>query len=137
MSRGSEGYRGPELVDEKSVVVQDSDVFALGCILHELVMGQQLFHRDISVFEFMYSGEMPKHPVVDTDARSRAYICELRNSMLCLDWQCRPSARDILDEIGGTQTVEWRKRAAERSKRLEYPSECLDEWKEMKWRPFW
>jgi eukaryotic-like serine/threonine-protein kinase len=136
MSRGSEGYRGPELVIERSVVCQQSDMFALGCVLHELVTGKQLFPRDYYVFNFMFNKQLPNRPQLEIDKRSIAYINELRNAMLDVMWENRPSARDVMKELGGAKD-NWRESIAMRSRDLRYLDETSQDWELMRWKPFW
>ena len=136
MSRGSEGYRGPELVIERSIVCQGSDVFALGCTLYELVAGVRLFARDHSVFTYMYTKVPPKPPQLEIDSRSSAYITQLMHAMLGLDYDYRPSARDILRELGG-HGDDWRLGVLKRAKDLAYPDYTSQDWEMMHWLPHW
>ena len=50
-SRGSTGYRAPELLRDNATYSNKVDVWALGCILHELVTGQKLFLSDPVAFQ--------------------------------------------------------------------------------------
>jgi eukaryotic-like serine/threonine-protein kinase len=54
-ARGTESYRAPELVRERSIVTKNSDIWALGCILYELAFSKKAFPTDYRVFEYIHS----------------------------------------------------------------------------------
>ena len=54
-SRGTGGYRAPELIKENSKYNNKVDIWALGCILYELVVGQTAFNNDWNLLEFVQS----------------------------------------------------------------------------------
>lgn len=135
-SRGSEGYRGPELLRERAVVCQQCDIFSLGCILYELAAGRALFPRDFSVYNYMLTKQRAPAPEGRMDARGQCYLREILGAMLELDWWKRPSARDILLEIGG-QEDDWHESFLDRARHLKYPARGDKKWTEMKWLPYW
>lgn len=47
--RGTGGYRAPELLAEFSKFTNKVDIWALGCILYELAVGQKAFSDDYAV----------------------------------------------------------------------------------------
>lgn len=49
-SRGTGGYRAPELLSEDPKFTNKIDIWALGCILYELVAGKRAFRDDYSVY---------------------------------------------------------------------------------------
>lgn len=52
-ARGTPGYRAPELFsDQKPQFSNRSDIWALGCILHELTTGRPVFANDYETFRF-------------------------------------------------------------------------------------
>jgi serine/threonine protein kinase len=56
--RGTEGYRAPELIqDEKGTYTNKVDIWAIGCILHEVWFLQKAFGRDWEVISYSRSGE--------------------------------------------------------------------------------
>jgi len=136
MSRGSEGYRGPELVRDNSIVCQGSDLFALGCTLYEMVAGVRLFQRDYNVFMYMFTQAPPSPPQVETDSRTSAYVKELMQAMLGLNYDYRPSARDVLVELGGNKES-WRSDMLKRAELLGYPHHTSQDWDMMRWEPHW
>jgi serine/threonine protein kinase len=56
-ARGTIGYRSPELITESPTFTSKSDIWALGCILYELVTGWPLFENEIAVLELTTSGD--------------------------------------------------------------------------------
>jgi serine/threonine protein kinase len=136
LSRGSEGYRGPEMIKIPHVVAQQTDIFALGCTLGEVITGKQLFSCDYNIFEYMYSAILPKIPSFEVDERSNVYASEIMKAMLGLNWRKRPTANDILKEIGDPE-VNWQLSLARRAKEMGYPEEDSPAWQKMHWRPYW
>ena len=136
LSRGSEGYRGPEMIKDRAVVAQQTDIFALGCTLGEVITGKQLFPRDFDVFHYMYTAQLPLTPPLDVDNRSNVYISELMRAMLGLNWRKRPTAYDILNEIGDPET-NWELSLGDRTKQMHYPDQDSPSWLEMRWKPYW
>ena len=137
-SRGTQGYRGPELLKEEhdSIVCQPSDVFALGCTLFELAAGKKLFPRDYNVWDYERTNQRPQNPDPKVDSRTRAYVPELLNAMLALDPWKRPAARDILKELGG-DGEDWYEVLTTRMVDLQYPSSGSEDWQLMRWIPQW
>lgn len=135
-SRGSEGYRGPEMVRGRSVVSQQTDIFALGCTIYEVITGKRLFPRDYDLYEYMHTAQLPQISSLEVDEHSNVYISELTKAMLDLNWRKRPSAADILEEIGDPES-NWQVSLLERVKEMDYPNENSPIWHKMHWRPYW
>lgn len=96
-SRGTECYRAPELIRELSVFSMKSDIFALGCILYELVTGKKVFPREFYLFEYTNSRRMPEITLPEEmNDRMASYLTQFIHSMLQVDWWRRPPTRDIL-----------------------------------------
>jgi serine/threonine protein kinase len=54
-SRGTVGYRAPEPIQYHGFpnkYTNKVDIWALGCILYELVLGKQAFRDDLTVIEY-------------------------------------------------------------------------------------
>jgi serine/threonine protein kinase len=51
-SRGTDGYRAPELLHDEPRFNNKSDIFAFGCILFELLTGAKLFLSDWSIRDY-------------------------------------------------------------------------------------
>jgi len=62
-SRGTPSYRPPELIREKSTYTNKVDIWAIGCILYELVFQRTAFDGDMAVWEYNLSKEPLEIPV--------------------------------------------------------------------------
>jgi serine/threonine protein kinase len=78
-----------------------SDIFALGCILYELVFAEKAFLHDYHIFEYTFSKSKPKLPSFppELDDRLEAYITQFLLSTLEIDWWRRPPARALLQAL--------------------------------------
>jgi serine/threonine protein kinase len=97
--RGTACYRSPEMIREDPGVSKKSDIWALGCILFELVSGKKAFPQDLSLFTFLHDKRIPAIPKLPIDFRSQCCLEELVRAMFHLDWWRRPSARNILEAL--------------------------------------
>jgi serine/threonine protein kinase len=74
-SKGSAGYRAPELVQEEvGFVHKKSDLFAMGCIIVELALGHKMFPTDFHLYRYTLTRSkllLPSSPP-EFDARSRS-----------------------------------------------------------------
>src|SRR5436190_16344683 len=61
-ARGTGGYRAPELLKEFSKYNNKVDIWAMGCILYELVVGKKAFVDDWSVLLFSQSTKRLQAP---------------------------------------------------------------------------
>jgi len=96
-SRGTECYRATELVrDHVGSVTQSSDVWALGCILYELLFKIKAFPSDYHVFDYIHSKLLPTIHLLSGSKRLLSYLRELIYRMLEINWWHRPSASDVL-----------------------------------------
>jgi serine/threonine protein kinase len=93
------GYRAPELLTEMAPSYNNKvDIWAMGCILFELAVGQKLFYNDYAVWA--YSGTDIVVTLDDTfSEQCKEYITMNLKSMLQFDAMSRPSAAEILDSI--------------------------------------
>lgn len=54
-SRGTASYRAPELLVEAAAFTNKVDIWALGCVLYELVIGKVAFHEDWAVRQYSFT----------------------------------------------------------------------------------
>jgi serine/threonine protein kinase len=103
-SRGTSGYRAPETLDLINPRFnQKSDIFALGCIIYELVTGEKLFFEDFVVFSYSTSGKLPKSvwwPASPASEPDRLQALELSAAgMLTIAPSERCNARQAQDAL--------------------------------------
>jgi len=103
-SRGTSGYRAPELINEfseKRTYNNKVDIFAIGCIFYELVTGQKAFVSDFAVLQ-AYSSRDPKiaFPVKKhLPSWERVEATGLIRQMLDMDPCKRPKAIHLYREF--------------------------------------
>ena len=111
LARGSPCYRAPELVQYPSSFTLRVDIWALGCIYHELVTSRKAFLRDLDVEDFANGRRELDIPDADKHIReSKGYYPETLFEMLRVNWLQRPPARH------------WTQLFAELRSKLERPS---------------
>lgn len=111
-SRGTSGYRAPELVIE---LIDDQvnhrytnkvDVWAMGCILYEAVFSKKAFQSDFAVHQYdlahRLSGETLTIPVDSIsellpDEASKAFLSRVIYDTLTIDPLKRPTAKELQD----------------------------------------
>jgi len=49
--QGTSGYRSPEPINGSAAFTNKVDIWSLGCIVYELIVGSQLFRNDCQVVE--------------------------------------------------------------------------------------
>ena len=104
-SRGTSSYRAPELV-RSGTFNNKVDIWAIGCILYEVVTLQKAFATDNAVYDYsvqhVVSGENMKLPLdlgVYQDAEFEDAIGDLVHAMLEVDSSKRPSAVDLMMKL--------------------------------------
>lgn len=107
-ARGTACYRAPELVQPEPSVSKQSDIWALGCILYELITGFMAFPSDCSTYEYM-NARIQKPAITDlaVDGRLKACLTQLVSAMLEINWWERPSASAVVEifrSISGKRT---------------------------------
>jgi serine/threonine protein kinase len=99
VGRGTPGYRAPELLNEDPVYNNKVDIWALGCILYELAVGEQAFANDFATREYKVSKTVL---TVDLDGnfsdQCKQNITSSILAMLQKDSSFRPSAADLFEE---------------------------------------
>lgn len=98
-SRGTPGYRSPELLKETNRGFNTKlDIWSMGCILYELVTGSKLFLDDFSVNQFAALGESISYlPFKETiDKQTRLLVLGMIQDMLHISPSSRPMADDLV-----------------------------------------
>jgi len=63
-ARGTQGYRSPELLNyDRPQYNNRSDIWALGCVLHELATGRQVFQHDHATTVYYSKDPLPRLPI--------------------------------------------------------------------------
>lgn len=98
-SKGTPGYRSPELLEfegEPSQHTNRVDIWAMGCILYQLVTGTQLFKSDWAVIYHVYDAKSVDVSLDNTfDADSTQIITKYIVDMLQVKPAERPSAATL------------------------------------------
>jgi serine/threonine protein kinase len=100
--RGTPGYRAPELLEEETPHFSTrSDIWALGCILHELNTGQRLFSNDWQVSRYATGlGELSLTLPYDSESNFwQHHVAETVLELLHKDPKQRPNALEIYQII--------------------------------------
>jgi serine/threonine protein kinase len=95
MSRGTEGYRAPEMLSyEHAQYGNRVDVWALGCIFHELCTGSRLFPYDYATIRYSLGSLQPtlSDPFVNTALEG--HTAEIIKDLVQIDAGRRPRAAD-------------------------------------------
>lgn len=100
-ARGSVGYRAPELINDERHYNNKSDIWSLGCILHELATEQKAFTTDLKLLSYAISDPKSRQicpPINNSiDETSSRYLKDIINEMLEIDASIRPSAVYLSD----------------------------------------
>lgn len=100
-AQGTACYRAPELVREYSRYTNRVDIFALGCILFELVAsGQKAFASDFEVLEYASLRSKIDLPPNITYSGSRGNLSHAIRAMLAIEPSARPSANQLRTRFG-------------------------------------
>jgi Protein kinase domain/FHA domain len=102
-SRGTSCYRAPELLlDDNPHYTNKVDIWAVGCILYELILRKRAFQYDWSIFKYAESGkefELLLTTQVVPDDRKREFLAKIMKELLDVDPKKRPKARDLYERL--------------------------------------
>lgn len=95
-SMGTPCYRAPELMREHAVFNNKVDIFAMGCLLFELVTGgRKAFANDFDIRDYADSHATLEIPKDGIDERWRTPLSTVLTAMLDIDSTKRPSAETL------------------------------------------
>jgi ankyrin repeat protein len=101
-ARGTTSYRAPELIRETPKYTNKVDLWAVGCILYELVLGQKAFTDDWQVLQHAASGEEFDvnigHEIIP-DNRKCEFITKIIRELLDCDPTRRPRADGLYERF--------------------------------------
>ena len=92
--RGTRGYRAPEVLVEYRYSVK-VDIWALGCIIHELATGLPAFGSDMKVEEYYRRNGTWKPDVGGLRGFLEHQYVEIIYDLLNRDWTARPDAEEV------------------------------------------
>jgi serine/threonine protein kinase len=102
-SRGTSSYRAPELLREtQSKYTNKVYMWAIGCILYELVLRQRAFENDLAVLLHATSGndfEFALESEIVPDERKRDFILRIVKELLDIDPSQRPKACTLYERF--------------------------------------
>jgi serine/threonine protein kinase len=94
-SRGTDCYRAPELLERK--YTNKVDIWAVGCILYEMVFRRKAFASDFAVIRFAEKNERiqipDENPILD--AGKREFVSKIIFETLSVDPSARPNAGSL------------------------------------------
>jgi len=100
---GTPNYMAPELCGDEPVVSKANDVFSLGVLIFELLTGEMPFPRG------GVSQTLARHqsdPLARLGSKLGDFnpcLVEIVESMLAFDFENRPSAMDLMDQLLGVE----------------------------------
>jgi tetratricopeptide (TPR) repeat protein len=90
--RGTQGYRAPELMSSANGFTNKADIWALGCILYELMTGTKAFDTDWSVWGYYVSDSALEILVPGLSQILQTHLSAVTDELLQRDYKKRPSA---------------------------------------------
>ena len=93
-ARGTDSYYAPELLAPLPKFTNKVDMWALGCILYELMTGSQAFSDSWAIFEYSRSEYKLALPNSSIPESLRSHLSENINELLHRNPATRPSALD-------------------------------------------
>jgi serine/threonine protein kinase len=104
--RGSNAYRAPELLTRQAHYHPKSDVWAFGCIVHEIITGMKAFESDYDIVEYANAPVQPSKmtlPMLTTKTNFSPRLHDILatseacvHSCLLVDFSARLSASEHL-----------------------------------------
>jgi len=99
-SRGTSGFRAPELYLNDAKYTKKVDIWALGCILYLLVVGRMLFQNDLDVDAYARGwATLDISLSNEIDDKSQGHLSRLIRELLEKEPQNRPSAHELLVKV--------------------------------------
>lgn len=94
-SRGTAGYRAPELVGPNGGQFNNKvDVWSMGCILFKLFTGRNAFENDYSIFRYMEDRQQIEIGESEGDSEWRSDVLSAVRNMLQINPRTRTPARE-------------------------------------------
>lgn len=104
-ARGTPGYRAPELVnpDDDKTFTNKVDIWAMGCILYEIVCRKKAFENDFRVHQHCLEQRYFKRELgihldsadVSMNQNNEAFVSKIIHNMLQIEPSKRPAVKDL------------------------------------------
>jgi serine/threonine protein kinase len=95
-SRGTASYRAPELLTESPTFSDRVDIWALGCILHELAFKRRAFVSDWAITNYALMKQRLFIPLRESEEpHGQTPLVNLIHELLQIKPKDRPSAKDL------------------------------------------
>jgi serine/threonine protein kinase len=99
-SRGADGYRAPELLQNEPRYSKKIDIWALGCVAHEIVTHRKAFATDFDIFAIGQKGTSKVIiPSLNHLGKGSTFWERIMAAMLQVGEAERPSASYLLTEF--------------------------------------
>jgi serine/threonine protein kinase len=99
-SRGTSGYRAPEVLREEAIYTNKVDIWAIGCILYELATGNKTFHDDWAAREYAFGSDEISLPEVSSwPSFANSQLFDLLKQLLQKEWNKRPDAKSLCSSL--------------------------------------
>ena len=104
-ARGTASYRSPEVLENQKYNNR-TDIFALGCIIFELITGQKLFSNDWAVHQYTLSGNsiFPSNWPLSEHGSPLYSLGELASELLAVLPTRRPGAVQTIQRLRRIKT---------------------------------
>lgn len=99
---GTEGYLAPEFLIEIGNPSYDNkvDIWALGCILYEFVVGAQPFGTNYLTLQYKFTGLLPEITLDEYFSEAeKERVKSIVRRMLAIDPSARPPAKELVEEF--------------------------------------
>jgi serine/threonine protein kinase len=99
LSRGTASYRAPELFSSSPTFTQSVDMWAVGCILFELITGREAFDGDWGTLQFVQSNgklAIPRFPFANN---INFFLLDIIRNLLNIDASKRLAAPVLLERL--------------------------------------
>jgi serine/threonine protein kinase len=94
--RGTDGYRAPEILNQRPEFTQNVDLWAVGCILYEVVTRENLFRTDNDIINYCATRDL-EMPIFPFSKKSNFYLLEIIRKLISINPQRRGSAKSLAD----------------------------------------
>jgi len=94
---GTASYRAPEILAQIPRFTQKVDLWAVGCILYELVTGETLFDGDHEVMRYAASDNNLEMPIFPFSKPTNFFLLDLIRNLLSVNPSDRASTSELSD----------------------------------------